>query len=444
MQTTVNDYNSTDRALEMAIDIYFDGLGNAPFRCKRNDHLISCTVLDEACSNGDTFIGTPSSNECSFTLLGENGLFNPTNTDSPLYGKIKTGLIVKAFIRPIDINEEVTYDWDPLGVFYITDWTTDITGVSASVVANDLLYTLFNSNKTKLEVISNCTYNDLFNLFCSYNRVQYSVKGSLANQLLYGYIVDNNSEFIKAFSIGSLSYIYCEHDGSLCVNNIDRQRSVDYTLTDSDQVISISTKQSATLNYDGVSLTYVVPYISDIVEVITNKEQSIGTNGINVYTNQEFSKKPLLALTYTDIEGNVECDMTIEASNALDISYSVKNNSAFDGTFKLSIFGNILEDTKFTIDDEGTSLLKLENKYIQDATYAERFSALLRKYIRLRVPKLELEVRGNPKYSLGDKLRVLSDMYSIDFTGILIKQQFKYDGGLKASMTLLNSEVLGD
>ena len=60
------------------------------------------------------------------------------------------------------------------------------------------------------------------------------------------------------------------------------------------------------------------------------------------------------------------------------------------------------------------------------------------------VPILELDVRCNPLIPIGAKLHVISQMYNVDFTGILIRQTFKYDGGLSGTMTILSSEIVGD
>ena len=57
-------------------------------------------------------------------------------------------------------------------------------------------------------------------------------------------------------------------------------------------------------------------------------------------------------------------------------------------------------------------------------------------------PVLNATIRGNPNLQIGDKVRLISTRYGIDFTGILMKQQFDYDGGLSCDITLLNATLV--
>ena len=64
------------------------------------------------------------------------------------------------------------------------------------------------------------------------------------------------------------------------------------------------------------------------------------------------------------------------------------------------------------------------------------------RYVTETLPILELTVKGNPRFQLGEKIRVTSSFYQIDFTGILIRQELNYDGGLSGTLTLLNASIL--
>ena len=205
-QSTIADYNSKDRALEFCVDIYFNGASQAPLHCTRADYLIDCDVLDEACSDTDTFIGTPSANEVSFQLFGSSGLFNPLNESGIYYGKITTGVMLKVYCRPIDIIEECM--WDQLGEYYVSDWQTDLTGITANVTALDNLSSVINGGKTKVPVIANQSYEELIRSFMQANAITPTIIGNLSEQLTYGFISDTNSDFLSAFSIGALAFIF--------------------------------------------------------------------------------------------------------------------------------------------------------------------------------------------------------------------------------------------
>lgn len=472
--SSIADYNKQDRALEFCIDIYFDGLMHAPLHCTRSDYLVDCDLLDEACADTDTFIGTPSSNELSFQLFGSSGLFNPGKVTGPYYGKIKTGVPVKVYCRPIALDtddiarhselaeythgylseythEEVRhmghtdepFEWDPLGLFYIVDWQTDITGVTANVTCCDKLYSLINSDVTKLPVMPDYSYEDLIKDFFATFGLVPTIVGNLSEVLSFAYIAGTNADFIKNFSVGALAFIFCNHLGDVVIQDIDRQCPVDYILTDADQIISVKSKQSAILEHDGISLTYNRMQISEEVELLTTKAQEIAANDTDTFALQSFSKTPVYSLGHVEIESDANCMLTDISATPIDVTYEVHNETELDTTFNISVHGYTIDAVKILLEDIGSNLLAIDNLYVQNLDYATRLKALLSKYISLRIPVLELEVRGNPLIQIGSKLRIVSTEYDLDFTGFLIRQQFKYDGGLSATMSVLSSEIVG-
>jgi hypothetical protein len=340
-------------------------------------------------------------------------------------------------------NVDEPYAWDPLGVFYVTDWQTDITGVTANVTCCDKLYSIINSDVTKLKVLPSYSYENLAKDFFKTFGIVPTIIGDLTEVLTFAYVHGTNAEFIRDFAIGALTFIFCDHLGNIVMQDIDRDTDVDYTLTDDDQVVSVKSKQSAILEYDGVSLTYNRMQISDETEVLAARGQEILANEVKRFDNQNFSKTPLYALGHTEIDSDANCMLTACTANSLDVSYTIQNLVELNSTFNINVFGYVIETVKILLEDTGSNLLYLDNIYVQNESYAKRLKALLMKYITLRVPMLELEVRGNPLIPIGSKLHIISNMYNVDFTGILIRQQYKYDGGLSATMSVLSSEIVG-
>lgn len=433
------EYNEKERFIEFSIDIYFNGESVAPLKCTRSNYLVDCNVLEEACTDSDTFIGSPSSNELSFRLLGSSGLFNPANSEGEYYGKIVIGLRVAVFCRPI---AEEPYEWQPLGVYYVAEWQTDITGVTADVTAYDSLYTLLTDNTTSLKVLKDCSYNDICVAFFNANNKTAVIRGDLSEVLSYAFIDESNSKFLANFSIGALSYIYCDHNGVINVLDIENNGPVDYTITDSDQIITISSKQSIVLSYNGTSLTYYKMQLSELKSVLVNKAQH-APYGITAFNSQSFSEVPLYAIGLSKIASSVSCSLSSIECNATEASYEVSCNSSNGGDFDITLFGYVVESVPIVLSDNNDGMLSISNKYVQNEEYATHLKALLQRYLSLNVPVLELEVRGNPAMPIGSKLRVYSEFYNVDFTGILIRQNFKYDGGLSATMTILNSDIFG-
>lgn len=438
-QSTIADYNSKDRALEFCVDIYFNGASQEPLHCTRADYLIDCDVLDEACSDTDTFIGAPSANEASFQLFGSSGLFNPLNESGIYYGKITTGVMLKVYCRPIDTTEECA--WDQLGEYYVSDWQTDLTGITANVTALDKLSSVINNGKTKVPVVANQSYEDLIRSFMQANAITPTVVGNLSELLTYGFISDTNSDFLSAFSVGALAFIYFNHAGSLQVLDIDRQQSIAFTITDNDQIVSVKSTQSILNKYSGVSLQYVKAQLSDEVELLNNRQQLKATQYVDAYNNQMLSKEPVYGITRTSIRSDSDIMLVGYTASSSDITYELVGQPQL---FDISLFGSFVEFIDIELADNSDSNLYVKTKYVQNEPYATHLKALLNKFISMPVPVLELDVRCNPLIPIGAKLHVVSQMYNIDFTGILIRQTFKYDGGLSGTMTILSSEIVGD
>lgn len=442
-ESTAQDYNAETREIEFRVDIYFDGLSQEPLSTTRDDFLIDLDLLDEACSDGDLFIGTPSANELSFTLYSERGTFNPTNTTGTYYGKIKVGVPLRVFCRLVVPEGEEPFEWDKLGIFYVADWSTDITGITADITAEDNMYNILNGRQTRLDIQPNCAMLTFIQDFFRQNGLNIIVKGVFSQTLPFAYLNEANDLFIRDISTGALAFIYIDHNENIVVQAIDNVQEVDHELTDNDQIISISAKQSVVSSYRGVSVTAQKPQISEEVEVLSNRTQEIDSYGTVKMTNQGLAKTPLFALSHSEIKSDADCRLVNIDASVFDANYEVHNNTDLATTFAMSLFGYILEFTPVTFADDTDDLLKIDNIYIQTEEYAKHIQDLLRKYVSLSVPVLELEIRGNPKYQVGDKVHIHSENYNVDFTGWLIRQQYKYDGGLHSTIKVLNSAIIG-
>ena len=107
---TAADINNDSRYLDVRLDIYFT---STPLSVSKSDYLIDADWLEEGSAESSNPFGAISSNELSFRLFNDNGMFSPTNVSSPYFGKIKAGVPVELFIKPIYDDEEV--EWVQLG-----------------------------------------------------------------------------------------------------------------------------------------------------------------------------------------------------------------------------------------------------------------------------------------------------------------------------------------
>lgn len=432
------DYNGNDRIIQWKAEIYFDGKNKDPLIVSHENYLIDADLLEETSSDSKTPFGNVSSNEFNMTLLNENGMFSPTREDSPYYGKIKKGVPIHVFCRPSD-QSYVT--WDEFGWFYVTDWTAAITGIKADITANDQLYNIFDMPMPKLPVQANKTFAQAYQEFFDALQEQSKVDEALIETLKYFYNTRENKDFLSEISTGAQAYVYCDRDGIPKVQYSRVKQEVAHTLTDSDQIISISSKQNAILDYDGAEVVMNMPQESDI-ETLLSVKALILPAGKYTSATTNFSKNPVFKVTAAFLTGTENAHVTDIIATCMDVIYEIQNDTGKEINNTLEILGTFIDIVSTDFADEGNNLLKIDNDYVQTEDYAQKFRIFLKAYVFNKVPVLELSIRGNVKYKLGEKLHIISERYAVDFTGVLIRQNFHYDGGMSCTIKLLNSEIL--
>lgn len=432
-------YNSIDRAIEFKLDVYFDGNSNAPMEMLRSNHLVDLTILDEACYNGDTYMGVPSANELTATVYGSNGIFNVFNTSSPLYGKIKTGVKVCAYVRLIQLDDSLDdYDWDPIGIFYISDWSSDLTGNTASLTATDKLADCITDTVTALSVAKDTTYLSYLSAFLLSKGIAASIKTSASEDLPYGYIDGSDSEFLKDFSYASQLFVYCNHLGNVEVRHALINTGVTtHYLDDTNQIVSISSKQSVVLDYTDAYVSTYHTMLTEQTVLLELKDISVHNGDTLHYTNVAFNNSPVYSVIalHVDCASGTTVDITNVQANPTSISFDVECTQGIDN-ISITIIGTAVIASRTEAQNNATTK-SIDCKYVEDQTRATQLSTVATSYLTEPFSTLELEVRGNPFYEIGDLACISSDTYGIEFTGIIIRQDYKYDGGLSAKLTVL-------
>lgn len=436
---TEADYNAQSRSIQLKLDVYFNGLSAAPLEITRDNYLIDSDILEEACADDSNPFGKVSANELSFSLYNESGIFNPTNAASPYYGRIRVGVPIKAYIRPSVADAEL--NWDELGTFYVSDWSAAITGTSAYVTASDKMYDVFSLPQPKMPVMANVCMHDVFKSFFEHIGVGANIDERLTEMLVYAYNISKNADFLNEMSVGSQSFVFCDRQGIPTVKYARAKQDTAYTLTDADQIISVSSKQSALLEYDGAEVVMNEPQQTKETVVLSMKDFVVkpGTTKNELVS---FTTTPVVKLLKTSLIGTGKVKVNKLVASSVDLSFSVANESGVEVTCDFDVYGSCIESVSSTFAGVGNNLLKVDNRYVQKKEYAETFYRFLRAYVTSHVPVLELTIRGNPKYQPGDKLRIVSEKYNIDYTGILIRQQFSYNGALSSTIKVFNSQIL--
>lgn len=442
LKTTDDNYNASTRYLEQKAIIYFSS--SNILEITRDNYLITSSALEEAHSrSGSVPFGGVTSNELSLELLNEGGIFSPTNNKSPYYGLMKKGIKIELFIRPVveSENEDEQYEWDPLGVYYITDWQAKVTGLIATITANDKLYKAFSKDLTALPISRNKTQKEFYEYIFENLGLQGDIDKTLNTLIRYAYIDRSTKELLSMLNMSALADCFCKHDGTLKVQHLTNIPALRATITDNDQVLSVKIEQSLDYDYDGVNLVYNLPQESNVQCVLSLKDMTI-PKGISKRNNVSLTGTPLLKLCYSILSGVKAHISSIEAT-PVSVNFSIDNPEIETEDCTVDIYGTLLVNNEITLGKEVENCLVINNLYIQESTYADIVYNHLNAYIRNLLPILELEVRGNPKLELGDVIQVDSDKYNLHYKGLLIRQTFDYDGSLKSTITLLNTSILG-
>jgi hypothetical protein len=437
---TFSDFNNATRYIVSKIEIYFDGINQAPLIVTQDNYLVDYTITEESSAESKNPLGAISANELSFTLTNFNNMFSPTNTSGIYYGKIKVGIPVKVFIKP---GREDATSWIPLGVFYVADWNAKMGSSLADVSCYDNIQDLLLSAMPDLDIKLNTTYGEFIEyVLNAYGYNDVNIDTALYTIFLpYGFIADTETaNFLQLLAEAGVASIMSSRTGSLSVQRLNKLPSPVETFTDNNQIISLDVTQSIIKNYNGVKLTYVIPQISEDKEVLKIDNFNVPSGTIQ-HNMLKFSE-PVFGISAININDSAGTKIvSYKATNfGINITTELSNNTS--ATASISITGKNLDTVEQELNDNTSNMLVVSNPYIQDSDYATTYKEMLNKFITTNIPELTLTVRGNPLLEIGDMIQVSSSKYGVEFTGIIKRVIYKYNGALSCTMTLLNAEVV--
>lgn len=425
-------YNAESRYIHKMFKIHFSS--SEVLEVTRDSYLVSSSVLEESYKLSDSPFGEVTSNEISITLFNDDGLFNPKNTSSKYYGLIKKGIKIEAFIRPDEVDE-----WDPFGVYYVTDWYAS--GLQAEVTANDALYNVLNGSVPSFPVFRRISFAAFAKRYFAYFGYDVKVDSSIDTILPYVYTSEhsNNKIFLSDLLKSVLADCFCDHYGDIKIISKVAKRAVRAKLTDDDQIISITVKQSITTNYDSATVTYNKCQESSEKTLIdiTDLPLSPGMNSTGKLT---MSEHPVLSIRSLKTTGPEVSKVTTFNASAIDFVGTIQSTT--DTSTQFNVVGTKLDLVEITVGEDGDAPLNIKSNFIQEEARANIVKEYTEDYLNANMPILELTVRGNPKYQLGDILEVESSYYKTQYTGILIKASYEYIGSLSCNITLADASNL--
>jgi hypothetical protein len=432
--STDASYNASSRTIYHKVDIYLDGDSAAPLTVTRDNYMVTTSLLEEATS-GDTPFDSVSSNEMTVNLNNENSLFTPTNADSEFYGKMKRGVKIIPYFRTSESD-----DWGQVGTFYVTDWSASPTSSVAVVTADDKLYNIFGQDAVDMPVVANMLVGDFYTSFFNLFGIVPVVDATVTASLIKAFNELGNKEFLSALSTAFFCICNCAHNGSVTIKELSTPQALRATITDADQVKTIDVKLSISSDYDSAYLKYYVPQESAEESVLNINEIDLDSESSPLtYT---LDNKPLIRFKSISFSNNSVLFTFVSAEATSKTITIVLNNVPDNITTSLNVNGIYLEKVGYEIGSQEQNPLSVDNVYIQDTQSAINYKAIMDRFAANMTPVIQATIRGNPNLQVGDKIRLISTRYGVDFTGIIMRQNFDYDGGLSCAVTLLNSALV--
>lgn len=428
-------YNAPSRQIDAQLEFYFT---STPVLVDKSNYLISFDLLEETGKDSESNpIGDASANELDITLFNDKGIFSPSNPESIYYGYMREGVKVVVKMRPSEAS-----DWDELGTFYVKDWNAEVTGLQATVTCYDKMYSALNAPIPMLPVANNASYTDAFKAFFTGLSVGHSVDSTLVGSIPWWYVLAKSADTIKSLAGACAAAVFCDRHDNIRVLNTAAAKAVKSTLTDQDQVISASIKQSISKEHDGLDISINNTQLSD-TDVLVDVKEHVVIPGFMKSNPIAFSNRPVARLECVTVNAKSQRVDLLGFSYTTDkFEVSTRNDGPESDVVAVSAYGRVVESVKSLYTSYGANPLTFDNEYVQTENAAAKVAARLKKYIDSALPTLDLVIRGNPTYQLGDKLTVESIKYNLSFTGLLQRAHYFYDGALHCDIKLVDSSIL--
>ena len=432
-------FNAASRYIKMRASIYFT---ETPVSVTSEDYITSLDITEECLSESITFEGTVIANMLTLKLSAIDKRFSPHNTAGPYYGLIKGGVKIVVEAQPVATG--VTH-WVALGTFYVSEWVTDDLGFNSSITCFDLTSSLSTKVLDAMGVETAVTQSAyLDSIMTAIGISSYTVSITKNINLVYAFPTDSDwTRTLDKILSASVAFFNISRTEVAVMKSLSNADAVVATITDADQIQTITTRQTIKKPYIGCSLTYVNPVAMPAETLVKINEVEIAGND-SVTKIYEYSNRPARYLDSVCVfssEGTT-APVVLAAGNK-NINLKLENTGATADTIKeVRVIGEYI-DLPEVSSAEATDKIAIKSEYLHTeadvAWYTDKVDAFILEPNKF----ITVKARGNLLFELGDKIQINSTRYAISFTGILIKATYMYGGALSAEYVFLNVTTLG-
>jgi hypothetical protein len=400
--------------------------------------LKSFTLKQELDSDISKLIAPISSNELKLTCVNFQGIFNASNTSSPLYQKLKDG------------TELLVYDGNVrIGTFYIIDYDAPTSSISStcSIRAVDRLQNILNTNVEVEQIYSNMSMkayltqvfekvgfisedividDDLYNLTLNYTLINGKKLGELLADCMiaadcYCYISRTNKVIVKSRSISGVAV---KHFTGGNINSVNIPKSL--------------LNQSNTLK-----VGYVTTSKSEVEKLVELSGVSVGV-GTTVLEDYKTEENNIYEIDNVKISST--SGVKIEEISATQATISMSLSSIIEETVDIVVYGKTVKKTEAFVKQqdymrvytEGEKGVEVKSVLLQDKDLANSLLSKLWTRLQAEIPYLTISTKTTSlEYDLCYIVDVIEPIRTkLNYLGYIHSLTYKWNGGNSVSVDL--------
>lgn len=389
------------------------------------NELINMSVIEELSTTSQEV----TTNEMKFTLDNQDKSFNILNPTG-LYNYLQRKQQITSFIG-VEIATDV-YEYVPLGVYYLSEWTSDEGTLTASFVSRDVLDILSEKIYRK-SIYADITLGTLAtNILTDAGITSYNIDTALNSITVKGYLKNmTHREALQMVAVAGKCAIYSNRIGVLQIkqlstvasgNTIDFDNMYNSPKIQLDKLINTIEVN----NYSYTNLTSQKVYEGAVVLT--------GTSDVWI----DYSK-PATGVTATLSAGVLNNATYYTNSARLNITYTGTTTITAIGT-ELSLSNSVyqLKDGTAPVGEKDYTL-KVDNTLINSTTVATNTAT----YILAESKKrnlYDINWRQDPSLEAIDIVTV-EDEFGLNYSSRITEQQFDFNGTLSGKTKTKGASV---
>lgn len=427
-------YDSDDRSIEAKLTIH-----TAPVAIDvtETNYLTYFELQEEASAAEKSIFGSVTANMLTFKMFNANQDFSPLSTHvdaKPIIQGTKVVPYMRCF-NGVDVTA-----WESMGEYFIKELDGETGNPEITFTAYDYLYEILNKDTPAVSISKDVSVGtfisdllvaagaDLAKIECDANlgtlNMAYVKKEKMGGTL---------ASLAEAFKLA----IFMSRTNKIKIVKLLADGVKKGCLDDTNQVVSVPVPLRISKLYSGIDITYYLPSISDVKEVLSIRDLAV--EAVTADTDRIDSYDPIYCLSYASSTYDTKINDISGDSLGAKLNYT----AAQAGTATFIVYGKTIDTVSASIKSENRdNVLSVDNEYIQTKENAEAYKLALDKYIASNVPVLSVNARMNLKYAIGDVVQVKSATYGVDTEIKITKVVLRYDGFLKGMYEGITMEVM--